>query len=139
MGAIVGKAVTAAPSEQRERVESAERALPVLELLTLAEQPMTFADIRSALGYPRSSLFGLLNTLESLRWIQFDEERRRRGLGIRTLEAGSAHSRSLNLVEISKRSIERIRDLIDETVQRSVLDDRFDVYAEISQRLGYQS
>lgn len=135
----MGKAVTAAPSEQRERVESAERALAVLELLTLAEQPMTFADIRSALEYPRPSLFGLLNTLEGLRWIQFDEETRRYGLDIRTLEAGNLYSRSLNLVEIPRRSMERIRDLIDEVVQRSVLDDRFDVYAEISQRLGYQS
>lgn len=135
----MGKAVTAAPSEQRERVESAERALAVLELLTLAEQPMTFADIRSALEYPRSSLFGLLNTLEGLHWIQFDEETRRYGLDIRTLGAGNLYSRSLNLVEIPRRSMERIRDLIDEVVQRSVLDDRFDVYAEISQRLGYQS
>lgn len=114
--------------ESREGVKSAHRALMVLELLAQHDGPMTFAEIGDALGYPRSSLFALLNTLESLHWLMLDQDTRRYSLGIRTLEAGNAYLRSLNIVEISRRPMERIRDMVGETVQLSVLDGRFNVY-----------
>jgi DNA-binding IclR family transcriptional regulator len=116
------------PTSRREGVKSAQRALTVLELLARSEAPLTFGEIGAALDYPRSSLFGLLNTLLDRHWLEFDGQSRKYWLGIRTLEAGSAYLRSIDLVQLARPHMERVRDLLDETVQLAVLEGRFNIY-----------
>lgn len=119
-------AIGSAPA--KEGVKSAQRALNVLELLVSAETPLTFGEIGARLDYPRSSLFGLLNTLLDRHWIELDEQTRKYRLGIRTFEAGNAYLRSIDLIEVARPRMERIRDELDEIVQFSVLDGRWNVY-----------
>lgn len=111
-----------------EGVKSARRALEILELLTRHEAPMGFTEISEQLGYPRSSLHGLLRTLSVSGWLDFDDRSRRYALGVRTLEAGNAYSRSRGLVDRALTTMESIRDALDETVQLAVLDGRHNVY-----------
>lgn len=111
-----------------EGVKSAQRALMVLELLTRSEKPLSFGEIGAELAYPRSSLFGLLRTLQDRNWIELDEQTRRYRLGIRTMEAGNAYLRSIDLVQLAQPQMARVRDAIEETVQLSVLDGRFNIY-----------
>ena len=111
-----------------EGVKSAQPALMVLELLTRSEKPLSFAEIGAELAYPRSSLFGLLRTLQDRNWIELDEQSRRYRLGIRTMEAGNAYLRSIDLVQLAHPQMVRVRDAIEETVQLSVLDGRFNIY-----------
>jgi DNA-binding IclR family transcriptional regulator len=118
-------------SEQKsggDGVKSAQRALMVLELLTRSEWPLSFAEIGAELEYPRSSLFGLLKTLQDRHWVALDEQTRRYSLGIRTMEAGNAYLRSIDLVQLAQPQMVQVRDGIEETVQLSVLDGRFNVY-----------
>lgn len=110
-----------------ETVKSAQRALEVLELLTRLEEPVTFTGIAERLGYPRSSLHGLLRTLVSTGWAELDGAGRYT-LGIRTLEAGNAYARSLSLVDRARPLMARIAATIDETVQLAVLDGVHNVY-----------
>lgn len=112
----------------REGVKSAQRALSVLELLVGSDAPLTFAEIGARLDYPRSSLHGLLATLLDRHWIELDETTRRYRLGIRTFEAGNAYLRSIDLIQLARPRMERIRDALDEIVQFSVLDGRWNVY-----------
>ncbi len=112
----------------KDGVKSAQRALSVLELLVSSETPLTFGEIGAKLDYPRSSLFGLLNTLLDRHWIELDEQTRKYRLGMRTFEAGNAYLRSIDLVEIARPRMERVRDVLDEIVQFSVLDGRHNVY-----------
>jgi DNA-binding IclR family transcriptional regulator len=126
----------------RAGVKSADRALAILELLIHADRPLGFGEILTTLGYPRSSLFSLLNTLHDRGWIAFDEPSRTYRLGIRTFEAGSAWERSIDLLPLALPHMERIRDALDETVQISVLEGRYNVYlgkVEGGQRLGLAS
>lgn len=109
-------------------VKSAQRTLSVLELLARSEVPLTFSEIGEHLDYPRSSLFGLLNTLLDRHWLERDAQTRRYRLGVRTFEAGNAYLRSIDLVQIARPRMERIRDELDETVQISVRDGRYNVY-----------
>lgn len=46
-----------------KNIKSAERVLDLLELLSMHERPMRFSEIAKELGYPKSSLHGLLATL----------------------------------------------------------------------------
>lgn len=111
-------------------VKSAKRTLDILALMTSRESPMTFTDISLALSLPRSSLHGLLSTLTETGWLTYDPPTRSYGLGIRTLEAGNAYLRTQNLPTRARPFMERIRDALDETVQLSVLDGRFNVYVD---------
>lgn len=109
-------------------VKSAERALTILELLTSSERPLTFTALADQLGYPRSSLHGLLQTLLEKGWVDFDEQERTYRLGIRTLEAGNVCSRRLGLVESALGLMEQVRDNLDETCQLAILDELCCVY-----------
>jgi DNA-binding IclR family transcriptional regulator len=111
-----------------EGVKSAQRALAIIELLARSETSMTFPEIGDVTGFPRSSLFGLLKTMVDMRWLELDERSRKYRLGIRTLEAGNAYLRSIDLVELVRPQMQRICAEIDETVQLAVLDGRYNVY-----------
>lgn len=124
-------------------VKSARRTLEILELLTRVERPLSFTDIAELLGYPRSSLHGLLRTLEQRGWIEAGApDRREFTLGIRAWEAGQSYRRALSLAERGRPIMRRIRDELNETVQMAVLEGRWNVYiakVEGSQRLALQS
>ena len=109
-------------------VKSAQRALSILELLTRQERPMAFGEIADALGYPRSSLHGLLRTMSEGGWLELDPLTRRYLLGIRNWEAGNAYLRAIDLAERAHPHMQRVRDALDETVQLAVLDGRYNVY-----------
>ena len=111
-------------------VKSAKRSLDILELIMEREAGLTFTDIGASLGLPRSSLYGLLTTLVSSGWLNFDTARKTYELGVRTLEAGNAYLRAQDLPSRARPLMERIRDAFDETVQLSQLSGRFNVYVE---------
>ena len=119
------KSATAAAAAS---VKSAERAIEILELLTAAERPLTAAEIGRALGYPRSSLHGLLQTMTKRHWLELVDSDRAYGLGIRTWEAGHTYLRAINLADRAMPFMERLRDQLDETIQLAVLDGRYNVY-----------
>lgn len=111
-----------------EAVKSAKRCLEILELLTRGESPLTFSQIGEALALPRSSLHGLLATLLDAGWLSYEGSQRTYWLGLRTLEAGNAYLRSQDLPNRAQPLMQGICEALDETVQLSVLDGRFNVY-----------
>ncbi|WEX09150.1 IclR family transcriptional regulator [Chelativorans sp. AA-79] len=54
-------------------VKSAERVLDLLELLSMNQRPMRFNEIAVSLGYPKSSLHGLLATLVNRSYVVRDD------------------------------------------------------------------
>jgi DNA-binding IclR family transcriptional regulator len=131
----------AAPDVEDAGVKSALRALEILELLTSVERPLSFAEIGERLGYPRSSLHGLMRTLLQRGWVELDGARAYT-LGIRAWEAGQSYHRALSLAERGRQYMERVRDQLNETVQMAVLDGRRHVYiakVDGAQRLVLQS
>lgn len=123
-------------------VKSAQRALAILELLTGREEPLSFAAIADELGYPRSSLHGLLRTLTERGWLELDPTTRHYRLGIRTWEAGSTYMRAVSLTDRARPYMRWVCDRVDETIQLAVLDGRYNVYiakVEGKQRLVLDS
>ncbi len=105
-------------------VKSAERALEILELVAAAERPLTTSDIGRALGYPRSSLHGLLQTMTKRHWLELVDSERAYALGIRTWEVGHSYLRAIDLADRAQPFMQRLRDQLDEKVtgtQRLIL------------------
>jgi DNA-binding IclR family transcriptional regulator len=129
-------------SPRTDGVKSAHRALSILELLTREERPLSFAEIGELLGYPRSSLHGLLRTMSDRGWLEQHLATRNFTLGIRAWEAGNTYLRAVDLRDRAMPFMERVRDQLDETVQLAILDGRHNVYvakAEGTQRLALAS
>lgn len=118
-------------------VKSARRALEIIDHLAHTG-PISFTRLTDELGYPRSSLHGLLATLTQLGWVELDPRTRTYSVGIRAWEAGRGYLRARDLVERALPYMEAVRDDLDETVQLAVLDGRDVVYVarvDGSQRL----
>ena len=103
-------------------VKSASRALDILSLLTRRRGRLTFAEMEAALGYPKASLHGLLQTMTEANWLDYDTATRGYALGIRVWEAGAASLAMVPLWSRAKPFLERVRDQTTETVQLAVLD-----------------
>lgn len=104
-------------------VKSAARALTILELFSQPNRALTFTQVAEILGYPRSSLHGLLRTLTERGWLRLDPGSRRFSLGLRAWEAGRAYQPATNMCRAAKPVVEQLRDTLDTTVHLAVLDD----------------
>jgi len=107
-----------------ESVKSADRVLDVLTLLSKNMRGMTFTDICSELGWPKSSTHGLLATLQSRGFLDLNESDRRYSVGIRTWEVGQAYLGGQDLAQDALPYMQELCDDINETVQLAVLDGR---------------
>jgi IclR family KDG regulon transcriptional repressor len=86
----------AAPSELRaSTVQSLDRGLQLLELLSLADEPQGLPEMADVLEVDRSTVHRLLATLLQRGFVQQDPESRRYVMG-------------LKMVELSRRAIDRL-------------------------------
>jgi DNA-binding IclR family transcriptional regulator len=103
-------------------VKSAERALTILELFSQPNRALTFTQVAEVLGYPRSSLHGLLRTLTDRGWLRLDPRTRRFSLGLRAWEAGQSYRPIATLIEATRPELEDLRGSVDGTPHVAVLD-----------------
>lgn len=111
-----------------ESVKSADRVLDVLTLLSMTMRGKTFTDICSELGWPKSSTYQLLATLQNRGFLDLNEADRRYSIGIRTWEVGQAYLGGQDLAHDALPYMQELCDDINETVQLAVLDGRENVY-----------
>ena len=104
-------------------VKSAERALTILELFGGHDVALTFTDVAEQLGYPRSSLHGLLRTMASRGWLRFDSGSRRYRLGLRAWQVGTAYRPATELARHSSPVLEKLESALEGSLRVSVLDD----------------
>lgn len=109
-------------------VKSAGRALDILVLLSKHTEGLTFSDICSKLGWPKSSAHGLLMTLTSRRFLEFDEIRKSYSIGLRAWEIGRTYLFGDNLAHEATPYMHRIRNELNETIQLAVLDGAENLY-----------
>jgi DNA-binding IclR family transcriptional regulator len=103
-------------------VKSAERALTILELFSQRGRALTFTQVAEMLGYPRSSLHGLLHTMADRGWLRLDPATRRFTLGLRAWELGQAHGGAAELARRAAPVLERLQRDLDGTVCVAMLD-----------------
>lgn len=104
-------------------VKSAERALSILELFSRPGRALTFTQVAELLGYPRSSLHGLLRTLTDRGWLRLDPASRRFTLGLRAWQAGVAYRPAVDLERTARPVVDQLHSTLDGLVHVSVLDD----------------
>jgi DNA-binding IclR family transcriptional regulator len=115
------------PSGFHASVPAVNRAIAVLDAIAAASEPSSLAALTSMLGYPKSSLLGICNTLVSGGLLQRTKPGHFR-LGSRIVGLAHAYLSKSNVTELFFETWDALDALRGETVVLSVLDGAEVVY-----------
>lgn len=118
-------------------VKSADRTLLILEHFASSGTRQTLQSLHRELGIPKSSLHGLLRTLESRGWIESDDSGYRFGLGVRALLVGTSYIDSDDVVALTRDVLDRLAGDTGETIHLARLDANEVVYLATRQSVHH--
>jgi len=118
-----------------KKINSIEKALEILLAFTPSNQEMGTMEISQKLGFHKATVSRILLILTKLGFLQRDKQTKKFRLGQAVITLGVAVNQSLNnnLVHISKPYIDRLRDLVKETVILEVLSEGTTLIAYIAE------
>lgn len=129
MTTVIGGEAAAVDGERRfQPVKSAERAIDVLERLAGIGHPPTLAELARDLGIPKSSLHGILRTLERRGWVETDASGQRFVVGIRALQVGARYLEVDDGLGRASAVLDWLAETSGETVQLARLNGADVVY-----------
>lgn len=118
----------AEPDSERYTVPGLERGLRLLGEFNRHEPLLTAPELARRLGVPRSTVFRLLVTLESLGFVERSSDGRSYRLGLSVLRLGFEYLGSLSLVELGRPLLDSLRDATGFSASLVVRDGRDVVY-----------
>ena len=115
-------------STDKYTVPGLERGLRLLCEFSRQEKHLSAPELAKRLDVPRSTVFRLLTTLERMGFVERNEGGRDYRLGMAVLRLGFEYLASLELTEIGRPLLERLRDEIGYSTVLVVRDGRSIVY-----------
>lgn len=107
-------------TQDRSLLQSVDRALAILELLT--KGPSSVTEIGEALGIHKSTAFRILATLEQKGFVTQEQARGKYRLGRTLVYLAGAVSIDTDLLQVSRPVCERLSEVTQETVNIAVLE-----------------
>lgn len=98
-------------------VTSVSRTLLVLEALARARSPRTLGVLSRELAIPKSTLHGILRTLEHHGWVETDPSGLQFRIGVRSMQVGTAYIDTDEVVRRAGPVLDRLAAQTGETVQ----------------------
>jgi IclR family transcriptional regulator, KDG regulon repressor len=108
-------------------VPAAAKTLKILETLAYNGKPLTLQYLTEYTGLPKSSVFSILTTLETLGYIERDTANRFQ-LTLKVVQFGAAATHSSNLPQLFHQAAQKIVKECGETVQLAILDQTDVIY-----------
>ncbi|MEP1765505.1 MAG: IclR family transcriptional regulator [Sulfitobacter sp.] len=103
-------------------VPGLHRGLRVLEILSVADEPMSLSDIGRAMELSRSSTFRLIYTLNQMGFLKDGEQKNTYTLGARVLNLGFAYLNQQPITSIARPFLSDLRDVTGVSAHLSVLE-----------------
>ena len=103
-------------------LRSVARALQLLEMLAGESRELSLTEISEKLGWPKSTVHGILATLRDYRFVDQSSQNGRYRLGIRFFEFGHRVARNWDIREIALPVIEKLNMQFGEMVQLATED-----------------
>ncbi|MBN3752577.1 IclR family transcriptional regulator [Paraburkholderia sp. Tr-20389] len=120
-------------SEANYRVPGLERGLRILTEFSPREPVLGAPELSKRLGIPRTTVFRLLQTLESLGFLERADRDRNYRLGVAVLRLGFEYLSSLELTDLGLPLIEALRDATGLTTHIVIRDGRDVVFVAKAQ------
>lgn len=111
------------PDSSNSHIKSVERAIMLLETLAQDGSGMSLSQISQKLGWPKSTVHGLLTTLRDFCYVDQSLEDSTYRLGTRLFELGNQVARSWVIKEAARPVMLRLVREFGETVQLGTEDD----------------
>ena len=100
---------------------SARRVLEILELFSETDKPMTISDIAAATGYPKTSVFDIVNILHDRGFIRRENDRAKTYvMGVKAYQVGMAYLQHTSLYTLAHPLLAELRDRMGETCYLAV-------------------
>ena len=117
------------PLDERSKyhVPAAAKTLQILETLAHAKEPVSLQYLTEQTGLPKSSVFAILSTLETLRYVERDASSLF-ALGLKALQLGAAATQTTNLSQLFHDVARKTVKECGETVQLSILEQTEVIY-----------
>ncbi|MDL2323705.1 IclR family transcriptional regulator [Ruminococcaceae bacterium OttesenSCG-928-A16] len=120
----------ATPKRKSSHVQSVERALLLVDLLAKEQREMSLTEISKSMGWPKSTVHGLLSTLRDFQYIDQSPASGHYQLGIRFFELGNIVARGWDVRLVARPIMRRLNDELGETVQLATEDNGEVLYLE---------
>lgn len=117
-------------------VPGLERGLRILAEFSPREPVLGAPELSKRLGIPRTTVFRLLQTLESLGFLERADKDRNYRLGVAVLRLGFEYLSSLELTDLGLPVIESLRDATGFTAHIVIRDGRDAVFVAKAQNAG---
>ncbi|MBQ8508686.1 MAG: IclR family transcriptional regulator [Clostridia bacterium] len=110
---------------------SARRVLEILELFADSPQPLTVTDISRELGYPKTSVFDIINILAERGFIRRDNDRAKTYvIGLKAYQIGMAYINRTDLYAIAHPILSDLRNRLGETCYLAVEENGWVIYLD---------
>lgn len=119
---------SALPSANKYIVPALAQGLGILSLFGGENRSFTAPEIAKRLSLPRTKVFRLLQTLQSMDYVRCGEDKRHFTLGPALLRGGFSYLASLDMVEVAQPILQRLRDQTGLSSHMAIRDRREIVY-----------
>lgn len=102
-------------------IHSVEKAIRILDVLAAEKKPIALTELYRQLGWPKSTIHGLLSTMRASGLIEQGDDGRY-WLGLRLFEYGCAVSNAWDIAAIARPFMQQVSASLHESVFLSVLD-----------------
>jgi len=117
-------------SEGKRHIQSVFRALKILECVAQHGSAVGLTDISKEMGLSKSTVHGLIATLEQYGYMQQDGVTGKYSLGLKAFEIGQAYVSSLDLREVALPDLRELSLRYQETAHLAVLSGEDVVYID---------
>lgn len=111
-------------------VQSVERAIQLVDLLASEGQELSLTEISKAMGWPKSTVHGLLSTLRENNYVEQSAVSSRYRLGIRLFELGNTVARSWDIRAVALPVMQGLNRKLGEMVHLATEDKGEVLYIE---------
>lgn len=126
----IGEKMSSTGSLDRKVIHSVQKALDILDLFNTQNSELGTTDIARALDIPKSTVSGLVHTLEINGFLEQDTDNRKYRLGLKLVELGGVLLNQLDLRKVAHPHLEELRDWCNEGVNLAILNEGEVVYVE---------
>lgn len=116
--------------QNKERIESIDKALDILEFLSKNEQEIGISEISKKLNMGLSTVHRILSTLKSRDFIIQNHKTAKYRLSIKLFELGCKVQNSKNLIKTINPYLRKLSKLTNETANLAILEDKEVVYLD---------
>ena len=114
----------------RKIINSVQKAIDILNLFDRQNSELGTTEIAKILDMPKSTVAGLINTLEANGFLDQNPENRKYRLGLKLVERSSMLLSQLDLRKVALPYLEELRDWCNESVNIAIRDSAEVMYIE---------